>query len=379
MRHHSYKVIAGLAALLSAGTVGVASAAVSPASAPAWRSVFRAGVSGQVTAVTATRYAGQTAEFAFVSDGAKPAMYSRSGAGSWALTGITGAETGEAIVSATAIGPTEVLAFTQIQRLHGGGRVLKGTGHTVALKGGGTELSYTWSVLGTFDEPIGSASVLAADDIWVFGSRPDYPATGTLGVWHYNGHAWTRVGSGFMNGSAASATSVWAVDGTSVVHFNGKKWTSVNVATLLPAPSTFDAPQLSTIYAEPGGAAYAIGSGNTQDAGGPIVVLQYDGRTWKKVASYPVGDPSAQVSTDGHGGVWIPASGSEGAPANMLHYVNGSHTVAKASLPGLTNSAMSGLLAIANIPGTAQELAGGFVLNTPGNEGTPVARAYQYS
>jgi len=290
MRHHSYKVIAGLAAVLSAGAVGVASAAVSPASAPAWRSVFPAGISGQVTAVATARSGGKTTEFAFVSDGtAKPAMYSRIGTGPWIKAGIAGAMTNEGVVSAATIGPNELLAFTSIGRLHGGGRVLKGTGHTVALKGGGTEHYYTWSVLGTFAEPIGSASVLAANDIWLFGNLPYYPATGTLGVWHYNGH------------------------------------------------------------------------------------------TWKKVASYPAGGPSAQVSTDGHGGVWIPMSVGDAGPVGMLHYVNGSRTVTKASLPGLANSSTSGLTAIANIPGTTQELAGGWILKTPNNFGATIARVYQYN
>jgi hypothetical protein len=376
MARKMFKVAAGVATLLSLGAgAGAANAAVSASTTPAWQSVGPTGIAGEVTAVTTVLYSGgKLAEFAFVNDGDKtlPSMYSRSGVESWALNGIAVARDGEIVVSARAISSNEVLLFT---KLHGGGgRVLKGVGHTVVL-GGGHEFYYTWSVLKTFGAAIGSASVLSASDVWVFGSSA--AGAGKLGVWHYNGATWKQVStSGFTNGSAESNADVWAISGTSMEHYNGSKWTATSLASLLPAKSTSSSPSLTTVSTGEDYTTYAIGSGDAR-SGGPVVVLEYNGHAWVKVATFPSGNPvPGAASADGGAGLWFPVYNGAGKPAKLLHYVSSTHTVTAAALPGLTSSAGSDILAIANVSGSTRELAGGYILHPAGNPTTYVKVDY---
>jgi hypothetical protein len=348
MARKMLKVVAGAAALLSLGA-GVANAATSSATASGWQSVGRSGVGGEVTAVTSVMYSGgKVAEFAFAFHGTKPSMYTRSGNGSWAFDTINVAKTGERIVSAKAIAPNEVMAATSL------GRVLKRTGQT-------------WTVLGAFGAEIGSASFLSASNVWVFGTSAK--GGGNLGVWHFNGKAWTRVAKGYANGSAQSSKSVWAASGTTLEHWNGAKWTATSIAGFL---STRNA-TVSTIFTGGCGgcAPFAIVSEHAKPAGGggPVVVLEYNGHAWVKVATYAAGSavPGA-AAADGAAGLWFPVSEGAGKPARLLHYGNAHRTLTVATLPGLTTDpAGSAINSIAQIGASTRELAGGDAVGARGN------------
>jgi hypothetical protein len=359
MRRKVSRAVAGLTALLSvgaaAGAAGAANAAVSTAAAaPAWHSVGQRGFGGQITAVTAVTHAGKTAEFAFNSTAeangtGRWSMFARSGTEDFALDSFTPAKAGEIVVSAKAISATDVLVFTSFP---GGGRVLRYNGQN------------SWTVLETFTAAIGSATVLTANDVWVYGSL-DSPPTAQLGVRHFNGRTWTKLASSLKGGSATSPTNAWAFSGTTIAHFNGKKWTGTNVARLLPAKDIFHSPELVSVYSTNNVGAYAVATGDAQDAGGPVVLLQYNGHTWSKVAEFPSGNPGQEeLATDGHGGVWLPVYGESGTRPFMLHYANGSHRFVTVTLPGLTNTPLAGISSIANIPDTTQELAGGYITST---------------
>lgn len=368
------KVAAGAAALLSLGA-GVANAATSSAAAPAWRSVGPSGIGGEVTAVTSVMYSGgKVAQFAFVFHGDKPSIYARSGNKSWAHDPVTGAKAGERVVSAKAIGPNEVLVFTSIKG--GQSRVLKMIGHS-STNGGGTTTWRTWTVLRTFNAKIGSASVLSANNIWLFGTSAR--GGGNLGVWHFNGKAWTRVAKGYTNGSAQSSKNVWAASGTTLEHWNGARWTPTSIAGLL---STRNA-TVSTIFTGggAGNAPYAI---VTEDpaaggGGGPVVLLEYNGHAWVKVASYGAGNavPGAAAG-DGAAGLWFAVTeGAHGKLARMLHFGNAHHTLTVTPLPGLTNDpAGSAISSISQIGASTRELAGGAAVSATGKL---IAKVYYLS
>ena len=352
------KVAAGAAAVLGLG-VGVANAAVSPAAGPAWRSVGPGGAAGAVTAVT-TIQSGKVAEFAFAFNGNKPSMYARSNNESWAHSGISIAKAGERVVSAKAVALNEALVFTDING--SGSRVLQVTGHSTTT-GAGHSYFYTWKVLKTFGAQIGSASVLNAHNVWVFGYSASGP--GRLGAWHYNGKAWTQLSKTFTNGAGVSGTAAWAASGTKLEHYNGSKWTATSIAGLLSSKSA----AVSTIFTGGAGSPYAIVTENEKDGhvGGPIVVLEYNGHAWVKVATYAHGSavPGA-AAADGHSGLWFPVNEGPGEPARLLHFDNAHRTLTVAALPGLTNdSAGSSISSIANI-GYTRELAGGDAISPTG-------------
>ncbi|HTR95340.1 MAG TPA: hypothetical protein VMI73_26715 [Trebonia sp.] len=356
MARKMLKVVAGAAALLSLGA-GVANAATSPATAAAWQSVGHSGVRGEVTAVTSVTYAsGKVAEFAFAFHGTKPSLYTRSGGGAWAFDTINVAKTGERIVSAKAIGPNELLAFT---RINGGqGRVLKRTGQT-------------WTVLHTFGAEIGSASVLSASNVWVFGTSAK--GGGNLGVWHFNGKAWTRVAKGYTDGGAQSSKDVWAASGTRLEHWNGAKWTATSIAGLVSQPTA----KVSTIYTADADSPYAIVSENPTSSG-PVVVLEYNGHAWKKVASYPTGSAvEGAAAGDGRSGLWFSVNRGAGKAGVLLHWGNHTHTLTVATVPGLNDSLGSAINSITQMQSNStRELAGGY-LNQPA--GDPSAKVYYYN
>jgi hypothetical protein len=368
-------IAAGVAGLLAAGGVTAAAAAAAPPAAPPvaaphWHIVFKSAKPDPASAFTAVVATGKTSGWAF--DGtfggpAGPTAWRRSGT-TWKKAAFPGKIT-EEVVAAGAASPSDVWAFTQDFHT-GGSRVLRWT-------------HGKWAVAKTFSRQIGGASVLAGNDVWVFG-EPVAPGSG-LGAWHYNGHAWKQVGKNLLGGSALSATSVWAYSGTSVDHWNGGAWTGTSVKSLLPAKTTLNHPAVTGIIALSATNVYAIGNGNQMDEGGPTVILHYDGHKWARASKSASGNfgfgsgafaaVTQQVSPDGSGGLWLPMPGLGGQRSFILHYTGGKLIAAKLPVSALG----IGVGSISRIPGTTQQLAGGATY-AAGNPGTSqFAVLLQYS
>jgi len=348
-------IVAGIAGLLAIAGAGAAAAAAPPAAAPHWHIVESVKTTAfDFTAVVAT---GKTTGWAFGGNNpdAAPTAWQRNGA-AWTKVAFPGVKD-DNVVYAAATSPANVWAFannpfgTASQVLHWAGA--------------------KWSAVKTFKGAIGGATVLGASDVWVYGETIP---TG-LGVWHYNGHVWTEVGKNFDGGSALSDTSVWAFLGTNVEHWNGHTWTATSVKKLLPPviPGPLNFPAVTGILAVSATNVWAVGNGDAQDEGGPMVVLHYNGTVWSRVAEGGVGyGTGQQISLDGSGGLWIPEPGAEGAASFMLHFTGGK--LVKITLPQKTDA-----VTVARIPGTSEQLAGGYVPN-PKVTGAPTAAVIlQYS
>jgi hypothetical protein len=350
---------AAAAAAVALAAAGAATAAATPTPAPAavpplaWHLVkqVRQGASGEFTAIAAVGTAGG---WAFSGDGtAAPTAFRRSGA-TWAQAPFPG-HRDERIVAAQATSAANVWAFTT-----------NGT-RSRALRFNGR----AWSVAGSFSREIAGAVVVSSTDVWVFGDQ--FQEGGVLGTWHYNGRTWTHVpGQGGLNGgSALSATSIWAFGGTHVSHFNGRTWSATSVAALLPpaSPEHLNDPSVMAMYAQSPASVWAVGNGNTEDDGGPLVVLHFNGRTWSKVAQSDVSGSEyfGQIAPDGRGGLWIPVPAADGSASHLMHYSGGRLTAAV--LPVAASRIT--VLAVAWVPGTFQALAGG-ATHAPGNFGADV-------
>ncbi len=351
-------IAAGVAGLLAAGGATAASASAPPVAAPHWRivkSVKSPDGTGDFTAVVAT---GKTTGWAFDGYAASggPTAWQRAGS-TWKKVAFPGKST-EYVATAGAASPSDVWAFTD-SIFGSGSRALRWTGSK-------------WSVMRTFSGTIGGAAVLAPGDVWVFGQT--YPAG--PGVWHYNGRTWTQVSKNLDGGSALSATNVWAYGGTSVHHWNGRAWTATSVKSLLPAKGELNDPSLMGIIALSGSSVYAIGNGNAEDEGGPLVVLHYNGSKWAKVAQGEFGyGPGPQISSDGAGGLWLPMNGPSGGTSYLVHYTDGK--LVKATLP--VSAPTITVVSVSRVPGSTQQLAGGFT-HASDNRGTNVAGVIlQYS
>ena len=120
---------------------------------------------------------------------------------------------------------------------------------------------------------------------------------------------------------------------TTVTHVKNGTKVTFNLAGLLPAKTktALDDPVVAGVYAASDTNVYVIGNGSTQDAGGPVVILHYDGHAWKKLASYPMGNPFG-ITPDGAGGLWIPVGWAGGG--TILHYSRGAITDPALPTPG---------------------------------------------
>ena len=126
--------------------------------------------------------------------------------------------------------------------------------------------------------------------------------------------------------------------------------------SLLPAKQLLNDPALTGIFEQSRHSVYAIANGQLQDEGGPLVILHWNGSAWSKVAGGNFGfGELQQVSSDGHGGLWLPMPGFGGQKSYVLHYSGGHLT--QAALPGGPTRITLDTLAL--IPGTSDVLAGG--------------------
>jgi hypothetical protein len=358
MAHTVRRVAAGASGLLMIGaaTAGAAMAATGPAAAagPSWHVVksLRTGDEGQFTAVVAT---GKTTGWAFEGTefNAAPAAYQYSGS-SWRKVPFPGNKD-EQVVTAAATSPSDVWAFAQ-----GFGAA----SHVLKYNGRG------WSVVKTFPNEIADATVLASNDVWVYGEAGIAGVQPALGVWHYNGSSWRQVSKSIQGGSALSATSAWGFNGVDVEHWNGAKWTATSVKSLLPArnPSGLNGPAVAGVLALSRTNVYALGNGNAEDEGGPLVVLHYNGSKWTRLAASQFGyGPYAEFSYDGHGGLWLPMQGEAGGTSFLVHYSDGKLT--KVTLP--VAAAKIAVSALSRVPGSTGQIAGGFT-HAAGNLGEDV-------
>jgi hypothetical protein len=357
----SVLAIAGFAVTSAAASSALAAPRAAQPMIPVWRIVKQVH-SGSDSGFSLVIAAGKNGGWAFNrgSGTSGPTAWRRSGS-TWTQVPFPG-KSDEFVVAAKAISPSDVWVFTASLNQS---RVLRWDGHT-------------WTVKRTFTREIAGAAVISPNDIWVFG-QPFFPGPG-LGAWHYDGRTWTRVASGhnLEGGSTLSANNVWAFDGTDVAHWNGSTWSRTSVASLLPAKQLLNDPMLTGILALSSHNVYAIANGFLQDEGGPMVVLHWDGRQWSKVAAGNYGfgsQPLQQLSSDGHGGLWLPMPGSGGQKSYLLHYSSGHLTAA--ALPGGPNRITVDTVAL--IPGTFGVLAGGttHAYANPGLNVTAVLLQYQ--
>jgi hypothetical protein len=358
-RARIWAATAGAAAGLLALGVAVgtsAGASVQPASAPKWRIVktVKTDITGNFSAIVAT---GKTTAWAFDGNGLSSfkATAWRENGSTWTQVAFPSVK-GDEVIAAGADSPKDVWAFTQNLLDAGPSHVLRWNGSK-------------WSVVATLPDQIADATVLSGNAVWVFG-YPGAPGQPGLGVWFYNGKKWTRVSKTISGGSALSDKNVWGFAGTSVEHWNGAKWTATSVKNLLPptTPGGLNSPSVVGMLAQSPTSVWALGSGNAQDEGGPLVVLHYNGHTWSKLASGQFGNgPAAEVSADGKGGLWLPMFGPDGGTSYLVHYASGKLT--KATLP--VSAPDISIDAVAQVAGSTQQLAGGFT-HAPDNRGANV-------
>jgi hypothetical protein len=317
--------------LLAAASTATAAKASAASTSPSWHTVLSI-PNGPVQTVVA---AGKTSGWAFLAN--STVAYERTSATTWKKVAFPG--TGGAVYAAGASSPSNVWAAystasgTQVDRWNG----------------------QRWAVVKSFPGTVTSLSVLRPNDVWVFGGLANGSAQG---VFHFDGHRWTLVSKTLQGGYAANDRNVWAFTNTQIEHYDGRKWTAVSVANLLPPATRGPSSFLTGIIQLGPNNVYATGEGVQTPRGGPGVILHYNGRSWARVAESGIFEPvDRQMAADGRGGLWIPANNFPAVSPELFHFSGGK--VSAASVQGAVYS-------VSRVPGTAAELAGGFVRNTSG-------------
>lgn len=310
----------------AAGPAGLAAAA-------SWRIVKTVkGTSSLSPSFTAIAATSAHSAWAFESTSAKPVAWRLSGS-AWQRVAFPG-RSGDTVTAAGASSPDNVWAFSS---------VVGGSSRAIAWNGA------RWTVVRRFSQaPIEGALVLGRRDVWAFGG----------GTWHFNGTSWTRYPSvpTLTAASVLGATSIWAVGGTVAAHWDGRGWSKMSLARVLPRPALLCyRPSADGVYAQSPRSVWVVGAANCVDDGGPFVMLHYDGKQWRRVAllsSYGV--PTALVP-DGFGGLWIATIVVFPGLFTMLHYTGGHLRVATMPLPSYRMT----VNALAHVPYTTLTLGGG--------------------
>jgi hypothetical protein len=233
-----------------------------------------------------------------------------------------------------------------------------------------------------------AAIALGRSDVWVFGGKVKTSgATQSVDPYaaEFNGRGWSTKsvpGSGEVTAaSAVSATSIWAVVGTSaldagllsfavarpsVIHWNGTSWRAAAAQpTKLPAGAS-----LTAVTAGPGDAVWIAGTAATS-TGTAQFTDKLTGSSWQ-AAPADLKDPAsgsscgAGLAPDGHGGLWalelcvVPG-------AFKLWHLTGRKWSGPAS-PKF-GASKAELFQLAAVPGTGSTWAAGAVLRGKGSDG----------
>jgi hypothetical protein len=201
-----------------------------------------------------------------------------------------------------------------------------------------------WSLAGAFPGIVDDAIAFGRDNSWAFGAEGE--------IWRYNGSSWSRMPApgALFGGDALSPANIWAGGGTAVAHWNGTSWTSMSVASVLPAAHGSIRYGVYDVYAASADNVYAIAAAGSGELGNvSSYILHWNGRAWSKVA-YTDGN-TGLLTGDGSGGVWLVAGfGAPPTASAVLHYSDGQLTT---SIPE-SGVYVAGL---AQLPGTRDILA----------------------
>lgn len=218
---------------------------------------------------------------------------------------------------------------------------------------------------------VSGVNALSATNVWVFGTSRVGPFAGT---WHYDGHRWTQYKMHFFltNASVVSSRDIWAVgmdwytgDGRTVARYDGKRWTRLNVASVLPKATNTE---LNGILARSAKDVWVVGDAVTI-AGTKVsylpFLLHWDGRRWQRSTVPGRWEPIWPVS-DGHGGMWI-AGWVPGYPTTPVleHRSSTGKWTATTIKMGARRAQVEGF---APIPGTTSLWGGGYLAATTGND-----------
>jgi hypothetical protein len=182
---------------------------------------------------------------------------------------------------------------------------------------------------------INSAAVFSRTDAWVFGQV----IVGKIGpfVERYNGKRWRGFSVPIFpyESSAVSARDIWAVGQTvkrrgkspapfAAMHWNGRSW-HATVFTGLHLPKGVSVNQAAIAGYSARNAWVLAGLAKGMGVFPGDLLLHWNGRRWAKVhVPFPISQ-TIGISQDGHGGIWLSASGPAPTFRTSFFHDSGGH------------------------------------------------------
>jgi hypothetical protein len=237
------------------------------------------------------------------------------------------------------------------------------------------------------------AAVFSSKDVWAFGvapsARSDY---GPAVVRHWNGTEWQTVPVPVgtpVTVDGVAPDDIWAL-GVSratvhrvhqaivAMHWNGTAWSAPPLPTFPPAKNGH--PWVATAITATGPRDAWVAetpAANQQTGFGPpgLILLHWNGSTWRVAAQNRQLRDVTGLTPDGHGGLWLTATHPASPSASdIIDYRNGIFTSQPApSRQGYTSS-VDGIFAV---PGTGASWATGTL--TPVKAGNPKTDILRYT
>jgi hypothetical protein len=188
------------------------------------------------------------------------------------------------------------------------------------------------------------------NNVWVFGASSG--ANAGAGTWHYSGGTWkpvTGVASDIYRASDLGPASIWAIGGiggsrNAVEHYDGLNWAQVTGKALRGM-------RFNAVLALTPDSVWVAGRARQHGRLKPKLA-HFNGRQWVLIAVPGRAIPS-QISSDGHGGIWVAANSAAGSW--MRHRSQHGRWRSTKIGTGPANQ----INAIAHIPGTTSLWAGG--------------------
>jgi len=237
--------------------------------------------------------------------------------------------------------------------------------------------AWTISKVSARPDTVLGAAVFGASDVWAFGeSGSSLPGYGPAVVRHWNGTAWRTVsvpvGTPVTIDGVAPA-DIWALGVSQAtvhrvhqvivaMHWNGTAWSAPRLPAFPPVRRGY--PWVATAISAAGPRdAWVVETPAVNQRTGfsppGLILLHWDGSTWRAVAENRTLHGVTGLTPDGHGGFWLTATDPANPNAgDILDYRRGTFTSKPApALHSYTGTA-SGIVAV---PGTGSFWATGML------------------
>lgn len=353
------------AAVLAAGTAGLAAPSLAAAGTPAlataqWRVV--ATTPGFLDAIVAPSPASAWA-FGWIggSKGTIAPVARQWNGQSWAKVTLPRGVKDSGMSCAGASSPGNVWAF------FGAGASL---GNPPATAGALRLQNGQWALKQTFPGSyVTGCNVLSPTDVWVFGGLVAGLGPG-VGTWHLTSSGWSMLNTGnlvLIHASVVSPNDIWAAgaDVTNVTpvpvlgRWNGTAWAEdTSIDSVLPKPTSTTGVGIDAINAISDSNVWVDAFTENQKNAFTFIVVHWDGSTWSRVSTTSFGYHLPDAVPDGHGGWWAPPFVENLSAPFLRHGANGRW--AKFLLPIQEGfSAAADNFALAHVPQSAAMFAAG--------------------